>query len=141
MAKAYSADLRKRVIGAIEEGMSTRAAARRYSIGGSTAGAWHRRWRDEGDGQARKQGHANKGTQTRARKQGQPSGSKLDPHEAFILGLVDAQKDIALYEIAARLEEEKGVQACPATIWYFFDRRGITYKKRPPTPQSKNAMM
>ena len=127
MAKAYSADFCKRVIGAIEEGMSTRAAARRYSIGESTAGAWHRRWRDEGDGQAR--------------KQGQPSGSKLDPHEAFILGLVDAQKDIALYEIAARLEEEKGVQACPATIWCFFDRRGITYKKRPPTPQSKNAMM
>ena len=127
MAKAYSADLRMRVIAAIDEGMSTRAAARRYSIGESTAGAWHRRWRDEGEAQAR--------------KQGQPGGSKLDAHEAFILGLIDVQKDIALYEIAERLEEEKGVQACPATVWYFFDRRGITYKKRPPTPQNKSATM
>ena len=127
MAKAYSADLRRRVIAAIEDGMSTRAAARRYSIGESTAGAWHRRWRDEGEADAR--------------KQGQRGGSKLDPYEAFIFGLVDAQKDIALYEIAERLEEEKGVQACPATIWYFFDRRGITYKKRPPTLRSKSATM
>lgn len=127
MAKAYSTDLRRRVIAAIEAGMSTRAAARRYSIGESTAGAWHRRWRDEGEAQPR--------------KQGQPGGSKLDPHEAFILGLVDGQKDIALYEIAERLEEEKGVRSCPATIWYFFDRRGITFKKRPHTPLSKSATM
>lgn len=123
MACSYSTDLRRRVIEAIEAGMSTRAAARRFSIGESTAGAWHRRWRESGE--------------ETARKRGQPGGSKLDPHEAFILSLVAARKDIALAEIAERLDAEHGVRVCPATIWYFFDRRAITFKKRPRTPANR----
>ena len=42
MARAFGLDLRKQVIDAIEAGASTREAARRFAIGGSTAGAWHR---------------------------------------------------------------------------------------------------
>ena len=42
MARAFGLDLRKQVIDAIEAGASTREAARRSAIGGSTAGAWHR---------------------------------------------------------------------------------------------------
>ena len=38
MARAYSVDLRKRVIDAISRGLSTREAARRFSIGISIAG-------------------------------------------------------------------------------------------------------
>lgn len=53
-------------------------------------------------------------------RQGQPTGSKLDAHEAFILELVTAEKNIALAEIAERLAREHGVRACPATVWYFF---------------------
>ena len=45
MAQAFSLDLRRRVIEAIETGLSTRAAARRFSIGISTAGSWYRQWR------------------------------------------------------------------------------------------------
>ena len=37
--------------------------------------------------------------------------------------------DISLAEIAERLAEKQAVSACPATIWYFFDRRGISFKK------------
>jgi len=48
MTRAFGVDIRQRVIDAIEGGMSTRAAARRYSIGESTAGAEHRRWRATG---------------------------------------------------------------------------------------------
>lgn len=127
MGRSFSADLRQRVIDAIEGGMSTRAAARRYSIGESTAGAWHRRWRQTGEASAR--------------KQGQPGGSKLDPYTAFILGLIEADKDIALKEIGERLFEVFDVKACPATIWYWLDRRGITFKKRPATHLSKTVTM
>jgi transposase len=127
MGRAFSADLRQRVIDAIESGMSTRATARRFSIGESTAGAWHRRWRQTGE--------------AAARKQGQPGGSKLDAHEAFILGLIEADKDIALKEIGGRLEEAFGVKACPATIWYWLNRRGFTFKKRPPMRASRTATM
>jgi transposase len=115
MARSYSEDLRRRVIAAIEGGLSTRAAARRFDIGESTAGAWHRLWRMPGD--------------WRARKQGQPSGSKLDIHEAFILDLTETIKDISLAEVAERLHKEHGLSPCPATVWHFFSRRGITFKK------------
>ncbi|MGI8724084.1 MAG: IS630 transposase-related protein [Methyloceanibacter sp.] len=39
MARAYSLDLRRRVVDAIEGGLSTREAARRFAIGIATAGA------------------------------------------------------------------------------------------------------
>jgi len=48
MARAYGLDLRRRVIAAIDAGMSARAAAARFSVGASTAINWHRRWRDNG---------------------------------------------------------------------------------------------
>ena len=64
-----------------------------------------------------------------ARQQGQPGGSKLDAHEAFIFGLVEETLDMALHEIAERLAAESRVSAYPATVWRFFDKRGITFKK------------
>lgn len=58
-----------------------------------------------------------------ARKQGQPSGSKLDLHEAFILGLIKETPDITLAEIADRLAAGHGVRAVPSTVWTFLDKR------------------
>jgi transposase len=36
---------------------------------------------------------------------------------------------MALHEIAERLAAESRVSACPATVWRFSDKRGITFKK------------
>jgi hypothetical protein len=58
-----------------------------------------------------------------------PSGSILDPYEGFILGLIASRKDITLVEISERLMEEHGVRAVAATIWCFFDERGLTFKE------------
>lgn len=127
MTRSLSSDLRGRVIAAISEGLSTREAARRFKVGISTSGRWYRRYRATGE--------------TTARKQGQPSGSKLDPHEAFVLGLIEATPDITLAEIAERLAEERGVRVVPSTVWMFLARRGITYKKRRRTPASSNGRM
>jgi transposase len=127
MARAYSLDLRQRVVEAIEEGLSSHEAARRFAIGIATAGAWHRLWRRTGDVQPG--------------RQGQPKRSKLDAHEAFVLDLIERDKDISLGEIAERLAEERGISACPATIWYFFDKRGITFKKRRRMQASRAAPM
>ena len=117
MGRFYGLDLRRRVIEAIDGGMSARGAAARYSVAASTAINWHRRWREDGS--------------LEPFRQGQPKGSKLDEHETFILDLVAADKDIALHEIADKLATERGVRTCPATVWYFFSRRGWTHKKRP----------
>jgi transposase len=124
MAGALSVDLRLRVVQAIEGGLSTREAARRFAVGIATAGAWHRLWRRNGSVLPGRQGH--------------PVRSKLDAHEDFILSLVEAQKDIALGEIADRLGVEKGVTVAPSTVWHFFRKRGITYKKRPRTLRNRS---
>jgi transposase len=113
------------VVAAIEAGASTGEAAERYEIGKSTAGAWARLKRATGD--------------VAPGRQGQPEGSKLDACEDFILALIEENRDITLAEIAERLGRERGVRAVPATIWYFFDRRGITFKKRPRTQASRSA--
>jgi transposase len=127
MGRCYSLDLRERVVEAIDVGLSARAAAARFSVAPSTAINWYRRWRETGS--------------LSPAPQGQPPGSKLDTHEGFILGLVEADKDIALHEIAAKLAAERGVRTCPATVWYFFSKRGLTHKKRPPMPRSNSARM
>ena len=86
MGRFYGMDLRRRVIEAIDGGMSARSAAARYSVAASTAINWRRRWREEGSFEPF--------------RQGQPPGSKLDAHEAFIFDLVETDKDIALHEIS-----------------------------------------
>ena len=115
MSHGFSTDLRWRVLKSILEGLSTRKAAKRFGVGISTAGEWYRRYRDHGE--------------VAARKQGQPGGSKLDAHEAFILDLVGETPDIALHEIAERLAAERRVSACPATVWHFFNKRASRLKK------------
>ena len=112
MARAYSGDLRVRVIEAINSGLSTRQAAALFSVGIATAGTWHRFWRKTGKA---------------ALRQGNPGGSKLDAYADFILGLIAGQKDITLHEIAEQLLEEHRVTVQLSTIWYFLDRRGMTF--------------
>jgi len=127
MGKPYSMDLRERVVTAIEEGMSTRAAAARFSIGIATAGAWARLKRATGD--------------VRPAKQGKPKGSVLDPHKDFILGVLKQAPDTTLNEMVERLTEERAVTVVRTAVWKFLDRHEQTYKKRPLTPASKRAPM
>lgn len=128
MVQAYSPDLRSRVIKAAAGGMSARQAAARFGVGVSTAIVWVRRYRQSGEAVAR--------------RQGKRRGSRLDAHEGFILGLVEAgTKDISLAEIAERLAAERGLRVGITSIWTFLDRHGLTFKKRPPTRQSSSARM
>ena len=70
-------------------------------------------------------------TTVRSRRASRASqGARSFAHEAFILDLVGETPDIALHEIAERLAAERRVSACPATVWHFFNKRGITFKKR-----------
>ncbi len=117
MGRAYTADLRGRVLDAVEAGSSARSAAARFGVGVATAIRWVRRHRETGE--------------RTARRQGPPIRSKLDPHEVFLLGLVEETVDITLAEMQARLAGERGVQAGIGTLWRFFDRRGVTVKKSP----------
>ncbi|MFV1968659.1 MAG: transposase [Pirellulaceae bacterium] len=127
MSGAYSSDLRGRVLDAVDAGSSARQAAARFGIGVATAIRWVRRWRETREREARKQGH--------------PVGSKLDAQEAYLLGLIERTVDITLDEMRRRLAEERGVQAGFGTLWRFFERRGITVKKRRAMQANRTAPM
>ena len=110
MARAYSQDLRDRVIDAGLSGMPARHAAVRFGVGIATAIRWVRRARKSGD--------------RRAGRQGQPRRSKLNPHRDYIIGLVAATPDMTISEMLERLGADRGVRAGRATLWTFLDRCG-----------------
>lgn len=127
MGKPYSEDLRERVVVAIERGMSTGEAAKRFCVSKAAAGAWARLKRATGS--------------VAPARQGKPPGSVLDPHADFIFGVIEDAPDTTLEDMAERLERERGVKVVYTAVWKFFDRRGLTYKKRPLTLASKSALM
>ena len=48
MTKPYSADLRVRVVEAVDEGATRQEAAERFGVSVSSAVRWHQAWRHEG---------------------------------------------------------------------------------------------
>jgi transposase len=107
MARAYSQDLRDRVIDAALGGMPVRRAAAQFEIGVATAIVWVRRARASGD--------------RTAARQGQPRRSKLDPQRDFLLGLVEQTPDMTIVEMQQRVATERGIKASVGTIWTFLD--------------------
>ena len=89
MARAYGLDLRRRVIEAIDSGMSARKAAGRCAVGVATAISWHRRWREQGS--------------LEPGRQGKPSRSRLEPHEDFIVALMQEQPAAKIQPIGCLL--------------------------------------
>ena len=125
MARALSQDLRDRVVAAIECGLSCRAAATRFGVGVSSAIRWRQLALRHGRAVAKQQG-------------GDRLSSRIEAHSGFILALVEEQGDITLSEIQGKLAE-RGTPVGIGTVWRFFDRHGITRKKRPATRSSRTA--
>lgn len=125
MARAYADDLRMRVLEAVAAGASARSAAARFGIGVATAIVWARRARQDGE--------------RAARRQGKPRGSRLDDHEAFIIEMIDAAKDITLNEMVARLKAERVLAVERSALSTWLRGRGWTFKKSPRMHWSRNA--
>ncbi len=87
MARAYSQDLRDRVIDAALKGLSARRTTARFGVGDATAIVWVHRARQTGE--------------RGARKQGQPRRCKLDPHRDFLLALIEATPDLTIRVVGA----------------------------------------
>ena len=109
MARAYSQDLPDRVIAAVEdEGLSRRAAARRYRISDAAAVRWL---------QALRQGRRG------ALARGGDRRSRLSGHRAWLLALIEAEPDLTLRVVAERLLAEHGVKADAGMLSRFFTER------------------
>lgn len=116
MVKAYSDDLRGRVLAAVKGGLSCRAAAKRFDVATSTAIKWVARWRLTGNPAALPQG-------------GDHRSRRIEAFRNEIMALVEDRADITLNEIAAHLREAHGLTVAPSTVWRFFDRHAVTFKK------------
>jgi transposase len=115
MARGYSKDLRERVVSIVEEGDSAREAARLLKVGASTAIRWIERWTTTGSVEAKPgTGH---------------SRSPLNKHEQWLLDLISAEPDLTLDDIRLRLSGAKKLKVGTSSIWRFYDRHEITFKK------------
>ncbi len=116
MTRAYSQDLRDRVIAAVEEdGLSRREAARRYRISDATAVRWL---------------HALRQGRRAPLAQGGDRRSRLGEHRTWLLALIAAEPDLTLLAVAERLLAEHGVKADAGMLSRFFTGNGISFKKK-----------
>ncbi len=116
MGKPYSMDLRERVRAEIASGRSRRAAARRYDVSPSFAVKLADRVSRTGSVEPARQGRP-------------PGGGKLAPYLTALLDWVDAEPDITMPELAAKLQAEKAVTAHPASLSRVLLRAGLSFKK------------
>ncbi len=117
MAKGYSKDLRERAVSLVEEGESRREVARVLNLAPSTTVRWLDRWTTSGTVEAKPgTGH---------------SRSPLRAYQQWLLDLVANEPDLTLEEIRDRLAREKKLEVAVSSVWRFFDRHEITYKKSP----------
>ena len=125
MAKSLSVDLRRRVVDAIERGLSCRQSAERFGVSASSAIRWRDRLKKQGDVAPKRQG-------------GDRKSGRIEAEGAFLIGEVAETPDITLVELQEKLQA-RGVSVGIGTLWRFFDRRRITFKKRRRMPLSSNA--
>ncbi|GAB6841720.1 transposase [Methylorubrum rhodinum] len=124
MGRPYSQNLHERVVKAAAT-TSRRQAAVSLEVGVATLIRWMAALTTTATVAPRPQGRARR--------------SKLDPHEAFLRGLIDGQADITPEEMRARLWDEHDLTVGLGTLWSFLDARDLIYKKRQLTPPSRIA--
>jgi transposase len=113
MPKAYSVDLRARVIEDVQTGASRRAAADDYGISPSVVIIWVQRFEETGSVAPK------------------PSGGSISPleaHAGFLLGLIRDKPDMTLEEIVSAMCKRR-IAGSRTAVWRFFARRNISFKK------------
>jgi transposase len=123
MGKPLSMDLRSRALAAIDEGMSCRAVAKRFGVAPSTVIRWHDQRRRVGHFAPKRQG-------------GDTRSRRVEAHRDTILMCYETRQDITLDELRRQLTRA-GLTVAISTLHRFFERHGITRKKRPATQSSK----
>ena len=65
---------------------------------------------------------------------------RIEAQRDYLLGLIRRTPDITLLEIQERLIQSCGERFSVSVLWRFFDRNGVTFKKRSRTPRSSGAL-
>ncbi len=114
--KAYSVDLRERVINAVESGLySQREVSEQYQVSLSFVEKLRHQLHVTGD---------------ITPKLYTPGPKRvLETYEAWIRAAIDEQPDSTLEELCDQLEEERGVRVHPSMMWRELERLKLPLKK------------
>ena len=114
MARAYSLDLRGRVIAAVRSGQSRRQVAATFGVEPSTVVKWWQRYRATGEVAAKPRG----GSKVRA----------LVEERDWVLERVAAEPHVSTRALAGELARH-GRQVSHVTVWNLLRRARLTHKK------------
>ena len=114
MARAYSLDLRERVVASVRRGRSCRAVAALFDVSVASVVKWSQRSRATGTAAAK------------------PVGGRrpyvLAGERDWLLARLAQKPDLTLHGLLAELRQRDVVVACD-TLWRFLRREGISFKK------------
>lgn len=125
MSKALSFDLRVRVLKAVAEGASHRAAAARFGVSAASVSRWRALERTHGDPRPGPLG-------------GDRRSARVEAQGALIRQLIEAMPDVTTEELRRALAE-RGHGFGYGTLQRFFRRHGLTRKKRPAMRPNRTA--
>ncbi len=115
MTRAYSMDLRKRVVDAVVSGSTVREAASRFGVGVSTVVKWHQRQRTTGSVAPKKVGgHRRPVLREQAR--------------TFIVRRIAEKPDLTVRALQAELLEQ-GLKVSHDTVWKGLKAEQLSCKK------------
>ena len=126
MPKAYSEDLRVRIVRAVDAGASRRSTAAKFEVSVSFVIRLVQQWRATGSARIR-------GTGGRPRH-------RLEPHAELVDRLLAAKRDITLEELRSALVGA-GVTVSRSGVDRYLKARGLTRKKRQRTLPSRSVPM
>ncbi len=114
MARAYSLDLRERVVAFVASGQTTRAASAVFDVSVASVVKWTQRVKESGSAAAK------------------PMGGKrpflLETERDWLLARLDEKPDLTLHALRDELRE-RGVAVSCDTLWRFLKRQEISFKK------------
>ena len=116
MARAYSLDLRERVVAAVAKGQSCRSVAGTFGVSVASVVKWSQRFRTTGSAAAKRMG---------GRRRYALAGER-----SWLLARIGEAPDLTLRGLAAELAA-RGIVVSHYAVWHFFEHEGISFKKKP----------
>ena len=114
MARAYSFDLRERVVAMVDDGETVRAVASAFDVSVASVVKWAQRARTTGSAAAKAMG-----------------GKRpllLAQQRDWLIKRLEEKPDLTLHALLDELRQRGTVVACD-TLWRFLRREEITFKK------------
>lgn len=114
MVRAYSLDLRERVVAAVAAGESCRKVAKTFKVSVASVVKWSQRFRATGSPAAKRMGSRRR--------------HSLTPHRAWLLARLAAAPDVTLRRLVVELGE-RGVATSYGAVWRIVHAAGLSFKK------------